>query len=157
MLDALRPVTLVVGHYGVGKTNFSVNLALDLASAGRRVSIIDLDIVNPYFRASEQRRVLEDYGVELIAPVFVGAITAGLDIDSEINVETSGGVVNQSGIVAFMADSWAIMHTIRKQRIGEQYFSIEDVHHYEYQFVDAYMNNLNMPAVVFTLQDYTQP
>jgi hypothetical protein len=75
---------------------------------------------------------------------------------SEINVETSGGVVNQSGIVAFMADSWAIMHTIRKQRIGEQYFSIEDVHHYEYQFVDAYMNNLNMPAIVFTLQDYTQ-
>lgn len=74
---------------------------------------------------------------------------------SEINVETSSGVVNQSGIVAFMADSWAIMHTIRKQRIGEQYFSIEDVHHYEFQFVDAYMNNLNMPAIVFTLQDYT--
>lgn len=81
MLDALRPVTLVVGHYGVGKTNFSVNLALDLAAAGKRVSVIDLDIVNPYFRASEQRRVLEDHGVELIAPVFAEVGTS-LDVPS---------------------------------------------------------------------------
>ena len=81
LLDALRPVTLVVGHYGVGKTNFSVNLALDLAAAGKRVSIIDLDIVNPYFRASEQRRVLEDHGVELIAPVFAEVGTS-LDVPS---------------------------------------------------------------------------
>ena len=52
---ALRPVTLVVGHYGVGKTNFSVNLAIDLAAEGNHVTLVDLDIVNPYFRASEQR------------------------------------------------------------------------------------------------------
>ena len=38
---ALRPVTLVVGHYGVGKTNFSVNLAIDLAEEGNDVTLID--------------------------------------------------------------------------------------------------------------------
>ncbi|MBQ6521431.1 MAG: hypothetical protein IJI15_01185 [Atopobiaceae bacterium] len=67
LMNALRPVTLVVGHYGVGKTNFSVNLAIDLVAAGKQVTLIDLDIVNPYFRASEQRRVLEEHGVELVA------------------------------------------------------------------------------------------
>jgi len=78
---ALRPVTLVVGHYGVGKTNFSVNLAIDLAAEGNHVTLVDLDIVNPYFRASEQRRVLEEHGVELVAPVFA-EVGSSLDVPS---------------------------------------------------------------------------
>lgn len=78
---ALRPVTVVVGHYGAGKTNFSVNLATDLAAAGHKVSLIDLDVVNPYFRASEQRKLLEERGVHLIAPVFAEAGTS-LDVPS---------------------------------------------------------------------------
>ncbi len=80
-MSALRPVTLVVGHYGVGKTNFAVNLALDLASAGNQVTVVDLDIVNPYFRASEQRRLFEEHGVELVAPVFA-EVGSSLDVPS---------------------------------------------------------------------------
>lgn len=79
--DALRPVTVVVGHYGAGKTNFSVNLAIDLAEAGEEVSLVDLDVVNPYFRASEQRVLLEDHGVRLVAPIFAEAGTS-LDVPS---------------------------------------------------------------------------
>lgn len=78
---ALRPVTLVAGHYGVGKTNFALNLALNLAREGAQVTLVDLDIVNPYFRASEQRRVLEAGGVQLVAPVFAEAGTS-LDVPS---------------------------------------------------------------------------
>ena len=78
---ALRPITVVVGHYGAGKTNFSVNLAIDLAKSGKNVSLIDLDVVNPYFRASEQRALLEEHGIGLIAPVFSEAGTS-LDVPS---------------------------------------------------------------------------
>ena len=67
---SLAPVTLVCGHYGVGKTNFALNLALDAAAEGHDVTLVDLDIVNPYFRSSEYRRVLEEGGVKLVAPVF---------------------------------------------------------------------------------------
>ena len=67
LMAALRPVTIVCGHYGTGKTNLTVNLALDLAAAGHKVTVIDLDIVNPYFRVSEQRELLEGQGVRLIA------------------------------------------------------------------------------------------
>lgn len=78
---ALAPITIIAGHYGSGKTNLSVNLALDLAEAGREVTLVDLDIVNPYFRASEQRSLLEQSGVRLVAPVFSEAGT-GLDVPS---------------------------------------------------------------------------
>ena len=60
-------LTLVTGHYGTGKTEFSVNLALALAAEGARTALADLDIVNPYFRSREQRCLLEAAGVRLIA------------------------------------------------------------------------------------------
>ena len=64
------PVTVVVGHYGVGKTSFCLNLALRAAEAGFRTVLADLDVVNPYFRATEYRPLLEEAGVEVVAPVF---------------------------------------------------------------------------------------
>lgn len=79
--EALRPITLVGGHYGVGKTNFALNLAIDLADEGCEVRLVDLDIVNPYFRASEERALLEEHGIDLVAPVFSEKGT-GLDVPS---------------------------------------------------------------------------
>ena len=39
-------ITVISGHFGSGKTNVAVNLALDAARAGEQVCIADLDIVN---------------------------------------------------------------------------------------------------------------
>ncbi|MEG1746501.1 MAG: ParA family protein [Raoultibacter sp.] len=72
-LFPLASITVVVGHYGVGKTNFSLNLAIDAAALGQQVTLIDLDVVNPYFRSSEYASVLKDAGVTLISPVFAGS------------------------------------------------------------------------------------
>ena len=69
---ALRGVIIVAGHYGVGKTNLALNLCLDAAKAGAKVTCVDLDIVNPYFRSSDYSSLLVDAGVELIAPLFAG-------------------------------------------------------------------------------------
>lgn len=65
---ALSPhrLLIVTGHFGTGKTEFSVNLALALAREGEKVMMADLDIVNPYFRSRERREVLEGAGVRLI-------------------------------------------------------------------------------------------
>ena len=70
-------LTLITGHYGVGKTEFAVNLALALAEEGARVSLADLDIVNPYFRSRERRDLLEAAGVRLVAP---SQALAGADV-----------------------------------------------------------------------------
>jgi len=68
--ETLKPLTVVTGHYGVGKTNVVINLALDLKKAGHAVTVVDLDIVNPYFRSSDYAALLEEAGVTVIAPTF---------------------------------------------------------------------------------------
>lgn len=60
-------VTIITGHYGTGKTEFAVNLALALASDGEQVMVADLDVVNPYFRSRERRAMLEEAGIQLIS------------------------------------------------------------------------------------------
>lgn len=60
-------VSIITGHYGTGKTELSVNLALALAAEGKRVMLADLDIVNPYFRSRERRPQLEAAGIQVIS------------------------------------------------------------------------------------------
>ena len=81
VLALLAPVTVIAGHYGVGKTNLALNLALDAAATGYEVILADLDVVNPYFRSTEYRAALEAAGVRLVAPVFAEA-GASLDVPS---------------------------------------------------------------------------
>jgi hypothetical protein len=68
-----KRVTVVCGHYGTGKTNLSLNLALDAAEAGERVTLIDMDIVNPYFRSSDHAKELEAKGIRVIGPNFANS------------------------------------------------------------------------------------
>ncbi len=65
---ALRRVVALAGPFGSGKTEIAINLASALAASGARVSLADLDVVNPYFRSREAREVLERRGVRLFAP-----------------------------------------------------------------------------------------
>lgn len=67
-----KRITLLCGHYGSGKTNIAVNLALALKQERQRVAIADLDIVNPYFRTNDSREELENAGVRLICSDFAG-------------------------------------------------------------------------------------
>jgi hypothetical protein len=61
-------VTVLVGHFGSGKTEIALNLALDLAALGTPVTMADLDVVKPYFRTRSARQLLVASGVELLAP-----------------------------------------------------------------------------------------
>lgn len=70
MTDLLTDITIVTGHYGSGKTNLSVNLALDLKRLGKDVVLIDLDIVNPYFRSADFAGLMEQSGIQLLAPLY---------------------------------------------------------------------------------------
>ena len=62
-----RQITVIAGHYGSGKTEFAVNLALSAAKT-EKVVLADLDIVNPYFCSREQEERLKAAGVTMITP-----------------------------------------------------------------------------------------
>ena len=70
MLEQLKRILVIVGHYGSGKTNLAVNLAMDFRKAGKEVALADLDIVNPYFRSADFTGLLEENGIEMIAPPY---------------------------------------------------------------------------------------
>ncbi len=70
---------IITGHYGSGKTNIAVNLAVEYADRGEKVCVIDLDIVNPYFRTADFGRLFEDKGIYLVAPQYANT---NLDIPS---------------------------------------------------------------------------
>jgi hypothetical protein len=59
---------MIVGNYGSGKTEVSVNLALFLRRRGAQVSIADLDVVNPYFRCREAQLLMREAGVRVVIP-----------------------------------------------------------------------------------------
>lgn len=62
-----KRIVIVTGHYGSGKTEFAVNLALRLRERYPRVALADIDIVNPYFRSREREELFRKHGIELIA------------------------------------------------------------------------------------------
>ncbi|MDO5111227.1 MAG: hypothetical protein Q4E65_02870 [Clostridia bacterium] len=69
-----KRIQIITGHYGSGKTEFAVNLALKYAKAGLKTALADLDIVNPYFRSTERRALLEEHGVRVISTSFSGYV-----------------------------------------------------------------------------------
>lgn len=68
-----KRVTLLAGHYGSGKTNIAVNMAMERKKAGYNVSVADLDIVNPYYRSKDSEEELNAMGIELICSPFANS------------------------------------------------------------------------------------
>jgi len=64
----LKGIVIIVGNYGSGKSETAVNLALHQKQAGLGVNIVDLDLVNPYFRTREARDALTREGINVVLP-----------------------------------------------------------------------------------------
>lgn len=69
----MKRITIFAGHYGSGKTNVAVNYALGIAGEGKKVSLSDLDIVNPYFRSKDSEELLRDAGIRFISSEYANS------------------------------------------------------------------------------------
>ena len=88
----LNGLVVIVGNYGSGKTEVSINLAVNRKRAGLNVGIADLDLVNPYFRTREARSTLTDLGIEVILPP-----EQYMHADLPVLSPTIAGMIRESG------------------------------------------------------------
>lgn len=65
----MKEYWVLTGSFGSGKSELALNLAIEKAGVGP-CTVVDLDVINPYFRISERGDVLLPAGVELIMPPF---------------------------------------------------------------------------------------
>lgn len=65
-----RPVfkryTVLIGNFGSGKTELALNLAMQAAQGS--TMLVDMDIINPYFKSSSKQEMLEAAGVRVVKP-----------------------------------------------------------------------------------------
>jgi hypothetical protein len=62
-----RVVEAYIGEYASGKSEISVNRALELAAAGRRVTLVDLDLVEPCYTLRPLKKELAQAGIAVLA------------------------------------------------------------------------------------------
>ena len=96
-------LNIIIGAYGSGKSEVSVNCALLLKERMKdnKVLLADLDIVNPFYRSADAARKLNDSDIRVIfpsyansnvdAPVLSGEIYVIFDDDSYVGVFDIGG------------------------------------------------------------------
>lgn len=81
----IKNFNIVCGHYGCGKTNLSINMAIDASKQGRKVTIVDLDVVNPYFRTAEYKSLFDKHNIKLLSTNFANTNVDIPSLPPEIN------------------------------------------------------------------------
>lgn len=104
-------MTVVYGHYGVGKTNLSINLAIDCARSGEDVTLVDMDIVNPFFRSADYGTLLSAEGVRVIGPNFAntnldtpslpGSIRGAIEGDGMVIIDVGGDDAGATALAVY--------------------------------------------------------
>ncbi len=79
----MKKYIVMIGNYGSGKTELSLNFAMKAAAEGKRVEVIDLDIVNTYFRLSDRIDVLGK-DIRVVSPNFIGKNVEALSVPAEV-------------------------------------------------------------------------
>lgn len=80
----MKKITVVTGHFGSGKTEFSINYAMHLKKTQDKVTIVDMDTVNPYFRTKDAQDALEKAGIRVIAPEFANTNVDIISMPGEV-------------------------------------------------------------------------
>ena len=61
-------IKIFTGHFGSGKTEIAINYSINMAKEGKKVALVDMDTINPYFCVRDIKETLEkDYKIRVIS------------------------------------------------------------------------------------------
>lgn len=72
-----------IGNYGSGKTELALNFAIEAAKHGR-TELLDLDMVNTYFRLTEHGKMVKMKEIRLVSPNFACSGIETLSLPAEV-------------------------------------------------------------------------
>jgi len=83
-----KRLKIVIGAYGSGKSELSVNLALNMRkeSPDKKVLLADLDIVNPFYRSADAGKILQENDIRLISPMYANSNVDAPVLSGEVYV-----------------------------------------------------------------------
>lgn len=97
----MKKIYVLIGNYGSGKTEVAMNIAFNAAAEGKRVELVDLDMVNTYFRLSERIELINERKIRLVSPNFSSSnietlslppdVKSAFDLDWDVVVFDVGG------------------------------------------------------------------
>lgn len=79
----MKKVYVMIGNYGSGKTELALNFAIEAAKHGR-TELLDLDMVNTYFRLTEHGRMTRMKEIRLVSPNFACSGIETLSLPAEV-------------------------------------------------------------------------
>lgn len=61
-------IKIFTGHFGSGKTEIAINYAIKMSKEGKKVALVDMDTINPYFSIRDIKAKMEkDYMMRVIS------------------------------------------------------------------------------------------
>lgn len=103
----MKKIYIITGHYGCGKTNLSVNLAVKYSEQGLKTAVTDMDIVNPYFRTADFSSLFREKNISFYSTMYANT---NLDIPA-LSFDIEAIIMNHECIVLDIGgdDSGAIV------------------------------------------------
>ena len=79
---------IIIGAYGSGKSEISVNIALKMRrqNPDKKILLADLDIVNPFYRSADAGKILEKNNIRLISPMYANSNVDAPVLSGEVYV-----------------------------------------------------------------------
>ena len=79
-----KKMYVLIGNYGSGKTELALNFAIRSAADGDRTELLDLDMVNTYFRLTEPGRLMRMKDIRVVSPNFTNSSVETLSLPAEV-------------------------------------------------------------------------
>ncbi|MDO4730957.1 MAG: hypothetical protein Q4B14_02365 [Clostridia bacterium] len=143
----MKKFIIICGHYGCGKTNLCLNMAMNEVRKGESVIFANLDVTDFYFSSPHVFENYEKFGIQLVGPAF-SQTTLDLPVlpqnlysifsqkDKTIIVNTGGG-----------DDGVAILHRFNREIIAQNYKMYYVVNYYR-SYMKSVDSSVNLAQII---------